>query len=165
MRGTSALAALVLAACAGTSELGQSERARLEAEAQRVAALLEAAPAPPAGELRVQLAFPDGDLDLYVTNAQSETVYFWNTPAETGGALERDARCEDPTPRVETVRIPAARPGHYRVAVDYHRRCPDSARVGFAVLLEHGSRRERASGEIGPGEWLGHVLDFDIPAQ
>ena len=34
----------------------------------------------------------------------------------------------------------------------------------FALLLEHGASRERASGEIGPGEWLGHVLEFEIPA-
>jgi hypothetical protein len=165
VRSAAALTALALAACAGPSEIGAADRARLREESQALAALLESGEPPAAGELRVRLAFPDGDLDLYVTNAQAETIYFWNTPASTGGVLERDARCEDPAPRVETVRIPRAVPGIYRVAVDYHRRCLDSARVGFALLLEHGARRERAAGEIGPGEWSSHVLEFEIPAR
>ena len=165
MRSAAAFAALALGACAGTSEISEADRTRLGEEAQAAAALIGSGDPPAAGELRVRLAFPDGDLDLYVTNAHAETIYFWNTPADTRGVLEHDARCDDPAPRVETVRIPDAVPGVYRVAVDYHRRCPDSGRVGFALLLEHGPRRERAAGEIGPGEWLSHVLDFEIPGQ
>jgi hypothetical protein len=153
----------LLAACAGDPRaLGESERLRLEAESRAAAERLVPSPTSAAGELRVQLAFPDGDLDLYVTNAHSETIYFWNTPAATGGALERDARCGDAPPRSEIVRIPAAPAGRYRVAVDYPGRCDGSGRVGFAVLLEHGERRERAGGEIGPGEWLARVLDFEL---
>jgi hypothetical protein len=163
VRFATALLALAAAACASSSEPGAAERARLDAEARDAAARLEGAPPPADGELRVRLAFPDGDLDLYVTNAHSETIYFWNTPAKTGGALEHDARCEDPAPRSETVRIPAAGPGRYRIAVDYPKQCAGSLRVGFALLLEHGASRQSASGEIGPGEWLGHVLEFEIP--
>ena len=164
MRIARALAPLaLLAACAGDPRaLGESERRRLEAEASAVAERLAASAQPSPGELRVQLAFPDGDLDLYVTNAHSETIYFWNTPAGTGGELERDARCGDPAPRTEVVRIRDAPPGRYRISVDYPRRCEGSGRVGFAVLLEHGARREHASGEIGPGEWLARVLDFEL---
>jgi hypothetical protein len=165
VRRAAALAALALAACAGTSELGEAERARLAEQSQAAAALIETRDAPAPGELRVRLAFPDGDLDLYVTNAHAETIYFWNTPAQTGGSLERDMRCDDAAPRIETVRVPAAPAGRYRVAVDYHRRCAGAARVGFAVVLEHGARSERASGEIGPGEWLGQVLEFEIPSR
>jgi hypothetical protein len=165
VRAAAALAALALASCAAPGEIGPRERARLEDEARAAAERLEAGAPPPPGELRVRLAFPDGDLDLYVTNARAETVYFWNTPARTGGELERDARCVDPAPRIETVRIPAAEPGRYRVAVDYHARCADSGRVGFAVLLQHGGERERATGEIGPGEWLPDVLQFDLATQ
>lgn len=165
MRRAAALLALALAACARSAGIGESELARLEDQARDAAALLEGSAPPAEGELRVRLAFPDGDLDLYVTNARAETIYFWNTPAETGGALEHDARCADPPPRVETVRIPAAGPGVYRVAVDYHRRCSGAARVGFALRLDYGARVETALGEIGPGEWLGHVLRFEIPAQ
>jgi hypothetical protein len=158
-----ALALLALAACAGDPRaISDSERRRLDAESRAAAEQIAAGAPPAADELRVQLGFPDGDLDLYVTNARSETIYFWNTPATTGGALERDARCNDPAPRSEIVRIPAAPPGRYRVAVDYARRCERSGRVGFAVLLEHGGRRETATGEIGPGEWLARVLDFEI---
>jgi uncharacterized protein YfaP (DUF2135 family) len=164
VRLAAALAGLALAACAGTPGIGAADRARLDGESHAAAALLETAAAPAPGELRVRLAFPGGDLDLYVTNAHAETIYFWNTPAQTGGALERDVRCDDPPPRIETVRIPDAPAGRYRVAVDYHRRCEDTARVGFAVALEHGARREHASGEIGPGEWLGQVLEFEIPS-
>jgi len=158
-----AVAALLLIACAGSpGGPADAERGQLEVEAKRALALLEGSAPPPEGELRVRLAFPAGDLDLYVTNAHAETIYFWNTPALTGGALERDARCDDAAPRVETVRIPDAPAGRYRVAVDYHRRCPEGGRVGFALLLEHGERRERASGEIGPGEWLASVLELDL---
>jgi hypothetical protein len=160
-----ALTALALAACAGTSGISEGDRARLGEESQAAAALIESGDAPAPGELRVRLAFPDGDLDLYVTNASAETIYFWNTPARTGGALERDVRCDDAAPRIETVRIPAAPAGRYRVAVDYHKRCADASRVGFAVVLEHDAQRARSSGEIGPGEWLGQVLEFEIPSR
>jgi len=153
---------LALAACAADPRaLGASERRELDAESREAAERLASSPPPAAGELRVQLSFPDGDLDLYVTNAHSEAIYFWNTPAKTGGALERDLRCADPRPRTEIVRIADAPPGHYRVSIDYSKRCRKSGRVGFAVLLEHGGRRESASGEIGPGEWL-HVLEFEL---
>jgi uncharacterized protein YfaP (DUF2135 family) len=164
VRRAAALVALALVACAGSSGIGEVERAQLADQARSAAALLEGSAPPGEGELRVQLAFPDGDLDLYVTNAQAETIYFWNTPAETGGALEHDARCADPRPRIETVRIPGAGTGVYRVAVDYHRRCAGAARVGFALRLEHGAQVETAQGEIGPGEWLGHVLQFEVAA-
>jgi hypothetical protein len=158
-----ALAALALVACASDPDrIGDAENRRLEADARAALAGLETEAPPPERELRVRLAFPDGDLDLYVTNAHSETIYFWNTPAATGGQLERDVRCEDAAPRVETVRIPDAPPGRYRVAVDYPRRCEDRSRVGFAVVLEHGARRERARGEIGPSEWLASVLEFEL---
>lgn len=165
MRFAAPLVALAFAACAARSGISRSEQARLDSESQRAAALLEAEVPPVDGELRVRLAFPDGDLDLYVTNARAETIYYWNTPAKTGGELEHDARCDDPAPRTETVLIPTAEAGHYRVAVDYPERCADSARVGFALLLEHGARREFAFGEIGPGEWLGRVLEFELPDQ
>lgn len=152
-----------LAACVRDPRaLSDSQRRALDAESHAGAEQIATAPPPAAGELRVQLAFPDGDLDLYVTNAHAEAIYFWNTPAETGGALERDVRCKDPRPRTEVVRIPDAPPGRYRVAVDYARRCEGAGRVGFAVLLEHAGRRATATGEIGPHEWLARVLDFEI---
>lgn len=112
----------------------------------------------------MQLLFgAEADLDLYVTDPFFETVYFANTSSRaSGGALEADRRCDDPVPRVETVRFERPPTGRYRVSVDYPERCgPVRAPVPFRVVVERGAQREERSGEISLGEFLPMVLEFD----
>ena len=111
---------------------------------------LEAALAdePPAatGELVVRLAFESGaDLDLYVSDPLEETVYYANTPARSGGALDADLRCAQPGQRVETVRFSEPLAGRYLVGVDFQQRCESDERVvPYVLSLEsHGHRRLR----------------------
>ena len=124
--------------------------------------------APPApGELRVELVFGAGaDLDLYLTDPAQETVYYANTPSRgSGGRLERDLRCEDPAPRVETVVVASAPPGRYRVGVDHPESCSGSSDVEpFLLTVEGpGGLRQELRGEIAHGRFAGKLLEFTLP--
>ncbi len=105
------------------------------------------------GTLRVRLAFPENaDLDLFVTDPTHETVYFANSPSRSGGALARDVRCGDPTPRIETVLFPDARPGRYRVGVDYPKSCDgDDGEAAFVVVIDGAGLTETRRGVSVPG--------------
>lgn len=119
----------------------------LEAEAARLEAALGLAPPPPAGALRVRLAFgAEADLDLYVTDALAETVYFANERAASGGRLTADARCDSPAPRIEEVLFAAPLPGTYRVGVDYmvyRASCGEQPPVVVYVLAIEGPQGRR----------------------
>jgi len=130
--------------CAAFRERETDQAARLSRESAALAALL-AAPSPasaPPGALRVRLAFgAAADLDLYVTDPLQETVYFANSPSRAGGRLDRDSRCQDPAPRVETVVFAEPRPGVYRVGVDFPEHCDGAHEpVAFAVVVDRDGR-------------------------
>jgi hypothetical protein len=138
------------------------------AQAVLLADHLRALPLAPASQLVVRLAFPrEVDLDLYVTDPQLETVYYANTPARSGGRLERDARCGDPDAevvRVETVRFEAPPAGRYRVGVDHPERCGDGDEVApYAISIEANGER---SIHAGLARWLDFTTiatEFALP--
>ena len=116
----------------------------LTARADALADALAAKPPAAAGEVVVRLAFePAADLDLYVTDPLDETVYFANTPARSGGALDADRRCDAAGDTIETVRYEAALAGRYRVGVDFQHRCGDGGRLAPWVIAidANGERR------------------------
>ncbi len=161
----SALAALALG-CAGLPGGEARRQAALAHEASTLVVALardEAALVEP-GALRVRLAFgARADLDLYVTDPAAETVYFANARAQSGGALEADLRCDAPAPRVETVAFRPARPGHYRVGVDYPKACGgDGAPALFVVAVEYGSVQREQRGVALPGRFEVIVLEFEL---
>jgi hypothetical protein len=124
--------------------------------------------APPApGELRVELVFGAGaDLDLYLTDPSQETVYYANTPSGgSEGRLERDLRCDDPAPRVETIVLPNAPPGRYRVGIDHAGGCRGggNANEPYLVIVETDARRREIPGEIPRRRFLVRVLEFVFP--
>jgi uncharacterized protein YfaP (DUF2135 family) len=114
--------------------------------------------------VRVQLLFgAEADLDLYVTDPALETIYFANTPAKLGGTLEADLRCDAAPPRIETVLLPAAPPGRYRVGVDFPERCDRSVdRVHFVVRVEGAGLRFAEESEVPFGRFLSRVLELDV---
>jgi hypothetical protein len=167
-RGFGLLAIVSLFACTSGAGPSQAEREARAAEANALAAQLAANPLMPPlpGEVRVRLVFgTSADLDLYVTDPRQETVYFANSPSRGGGRLDRDVRCGEPPPRVETVAFESARPGRYRVGVDFPPETCDGARnpAAFVVVFEsHGERREERR-SIQPGEFIPIVLEADVP--
>ncbi len=116
------------------------------------------------GAARVRLAFgSEADLDLYVTDPLSESLYFANTPIRSGGELDADQTCDDPAPRVETAMLSPASPGHYRVGVDFMTRCRrDTARVPFVVEVRAEGLRRVERGLIDFGHFQPQVLQFEI---
>jgi len=159
---------LWLAACAATPATQPPSTAWTEtarAEALHLTSRLTALPPAAADAVAVHLAFPAvADLDLYVTDPRQETAYYGNSPTRTGGTLLADRRCTDPPPRIESIHFEAARPGRYRVGVDFPQVCASAAGpVPFAVLIEHGGQRETQVGLIQPLVFLPIVLEFDVP--
>lgn len=161
------LGAISLSACAGSGGPSQAEREARAAEANELAAQLAAVAVASLnpGEIRVRLVFGEAaDLDLYVTDPRQETVYFANSPSRSGGRLERDVRCGEPPPRIETIEFASAAPGRYRVGVDFPPEVCSEVKgaVGFVVVFEsHGERREKRL-SIRPGEFLPIVLEVDL---
>jgi hypothetical protein len=140
----------------------------LEAEAAKLEAALASAPAPEAGAFRVRLAFgAAADLDLYVTDALSETIYFANERAASGGRLAADARCGSPAPRIEEVVFAAPLPGRYRVGVDYmvyRAECGEQPQVVAYVLAVDGPEGRRVQrGLARRGIFDARVLEVVLP--
>jgi hypothetical protein len=128
-----------------------------------LAAALDAPAAAAPDALVVRLAFDAAaDLDLYVTDPQQETVYFANTPARSGGALDADRTCADAAPRVETVVFEAPLPGRYRVGVDHPASCGRDAGAAFALRADRGAAGWRAEGRIAPRSFEPIVLELVV---
>ena len=156
-------ACLCALSCASAVRGGPDRVAAREVEWQALSAALSDAP-PAIGAVRVRLVFPArADLDLFVTDPTQETVYFANSPSRSGGWLDRDRRCPDPAPRVETVVFPNARPGRYRVGVDYPRPCGEpGSEVSFVVAVEGSGPAETRRGTIAPGVFLPVVVEVEL---
>ena len=158
---------MLVAACSSDSGPSQAEREARAAEANALAAQIAANPLMPPvpGEVRVRLVFGEtADLDLYVTDPFQETVYFANSPSRGGGRLDRDVRCGDPLPRIETVVFEPAQPGRYRVGVDFPPMTCDGApnSVSFVVVFESYGQRLEQRLSIRPGEFIPVALEADV---
>ncbi len=122
------------------------------------AALAATAAAAGPRTLRVRLAFGAGaDLDLYLTDLGrrgSETVYFARHESRTGGRLLRDARCGDPTPRIDAAVFDPAPSAGVRIGVDYHAGChAEAGPVPFVVEVSSDAGREIRHGVARPGHF------------
>jgi hypothetical protein len=138
--------------------------AALSARADALEAALAEAKPPGPGELVVRLAFePGADLDLYVTDPLDETIYYANTPARSGGALDADRRCEGDGDAVETVRFVAPPDGRYRVGVDFQDRCEDGERVApWVIAIDAGGERRWLRGLARWNVFASHVFEWVV---
>ena len=149
-------------------EFDADQRARLD---RLHAALAEPRSSVISSGLVVRLAFDEAaDLDLFVTDPTQESVYFANSPTRSGGTLTDDRRCNDPSPRIEVVHYANPSPGRYRVGVDFHLRCQDTALSGdeekqgiYVVRVDEGARVLEREGKVVPGQFEVIVIEFDYP--
>jgi hypothetical protein len=162
---SAAAVALALGCAAPKTPPPAPERLPGGAAGDALAAHLRASEdAVPTDSVVFRLAFGAGaDLDLYVTDPLTETVYFANTPVRSGGALARDRTCEDAAPRVETVVFERPPPGRYRVGVDHLRSCGDAEPAAFAVEVRAGARHLETTGALPLGRFDPVVLELDLP--
>jgi hypothetical protein len=130
------------------------------------AALVDTHRPAPEDELVVRLAFGAGaDLDLFVSDPQSETVYFANQEARSGGSFAEDLRCDAPSPRIETVRFERPLPGRYRIGIDYPGACGDDPNPAiFVVEWRLDDLGDRVRGRIQPLVFDNIALEFELPA-
>lgn len=115
-------------------------------------------------DVRVRLHFgAEADLDLHVTAPDLETVYFGNNPSKSGGSLEEDLRCNATTPRIEVITIPDARPGRYRIGVDFVESCVAvSGPVPYEIEVDARGFHVKERGEVARGRFRSIALEFDI---
>jgi hypothetical protein len=120
-----------------------------------------------AHDVRVRLEFGAGaDLDLFVTDPMHEEVYFANSPSRLGGVFDADRRCDDPAPRIETVRFSPAPAGRYRVSVDFPIRCqPGIEAVPYRVVVEANGEERPVEGTAHFGSLEHTVIEFEAVAR
>jgi uncharacterized protein YfaP (DUF2135 family) len=156
----------LLAGCADPAPNSVVE-ASLEKQARELAELLtqtEISAVSGQGGVLVSLAFGSGsDLDLYVTDPLSETVYFANHKSRSGGIVSGDARCDTQGPRIETVRFEKPLTGQYRVGVDYPENCDGhDGPAAFAVSVQGAGVNKSARGTIDLSRFEVIVLEFEV---
>ncbi|MEH6405371.1 MAG: hypothetical protein V7750_18510 [Sneathiella sp.] len=92
-------------------------------------------------ELTVELSWTlPVDLDLFLTGPAGETVYFANRKARSGVVMGSMMGCQSvekrSPPYTETVHIPNAEMGIYRISVDYIKDCgSNSLQADFKLRL------------------------------
>ncbi len=87
------------------------------------------------------------DLDMFLTDPAGETVYFANRLAKSGVRMGQRTSCTDiaqaPGPYFETIEIPNAIPGRYRVSVDFIKDCDHTdLEADFSVTLKNHAGNE-----------------------
>jgi len=108
------------------------------------------------------------DLDLYLTDPTSETVYFANNPSRTGARLLHDARCRHVVgaaegPFFEQAQVEDPRSGRYRIGVDFIDACgAQDAAVSFRVVVDYAGTRRETTGIVRLEEFQAIVLEFEL---
>jgi hypothetical protein len=117
-------------------------------------------------DVRVRLVFgSEADLDLIVTDPNHEELYFANTQSRLGGIFDGDARCETPSPRVETASFTPAPIGRYRVSVDFMLRCkPGIDSAPYRLIVEANGEEQTIEGVAAFGEMQHVAYQFVVNA-
>jgi len=105
-------------------------------------------------QLSVEVSWSEPvDLDLFLTDPDGETVYFANRMARSGVAMGDMMGCKNieagPPPYTETIIIPSAAIGGYRVSVDYIKDCgSNSLQAEFEIrLVDPKTRMQLGQGQ------------------
>ena len=106
--------------------------------------------------LVVEITWDDPvDLDIFLTDPPGETVYFANRLAKSGAAMGMESGCGEAAqggrPYTESIRIPAALAGRYRVSVDFIKDCGHTtlgADLRVVVKTADGAVLGRAESEV-----------------
>ena len=83
------------------------------------------------------------------------------SPSLGGGVLSKDVRCDAAAPRTEVVTFRDARPGRYRVGVEYAQSCALRRRnAPYRLEVLAGEASWHAESEIAPGSFDNVALEF-----
>jgi len=106
------------------------------------------------------------DLDLYLTDPSTESLYFGNNPTRSGSRLLTDVRCDTvrtSSAAVEHALIAKPTAGAYRVGVDFLDDCGSGIElVPFRISVDHDALHLEKSGRARVGEFLVIGLDFEL---
>lgn len=137
-----------------------------------------------AGDVEVTLTMGEPtDLDLYVTDPTTTTIYYGNTSAGSGGRLDLDANAACSSNlgvNNEHIYWPAGRApaGTYRVTAAHWRNCIQGRAVSYRVTVRACGETVVLTGQFAPGAgngdrcfaarpedraWCQEVVTFDVP--
>jgi hypothetical protein len=137
-----------------------------------------------AGDVEVTLTMGEPtDLDLYVTDPTTTTVYYGNNQAGSGGHLDLDANAacsSNMGVNNEHIYWPAGRApaGTYRVNVAHWRNCIQGRAVSYRITVRACGETVVLTGQFEPGQgngercfsarpedraWCQEVVTFDVP--
>lgn len=119
------------------------------------------------GDVQITLTWEASiDLDLWVEDPNGDTVYYNYTPIPSGGALDRDNKCDDFVyGRPENIYWPSggAPSGTYTVKVDYYEGCESGGSVTYTVRTVIQGQVSTYEGVISYGDAPDVVTTFTIP--
>jgi hypothetical protein len=121
------------------------------------------------GDVQVTLLWEgQADLDLFVTDPNTEQVSYSNTEVSSGGRLDRDARfpcgSDDSSPAAENIFWPTgeAPSGTYRAEVHYTTDCAGEGAQSIELIIQvNGRVVERARTSLDPAD-DNYVVEFRV---
>lgn len=118
------------------------------------------------GDVQITLTWHSSiDLDLHVTDPNSEEIYYSHMQSASGGQLDRDNRCSGfEMGRPENIYWPAggAPRGQYKVTVVYYNSCANSGPTPWTVRVISKGQASTYSGTIGTSGDEQDVTTFTV---
>jgi len=118
------------------------------------------------GDVQVTLTWQtNDDIDLYVTDPNGDTVYFYNDVVASGGELDRDNTCSDfVLGRPENIFWPqdGAPQGSYVVKVNYFGPCGDVHPVNWTVRVVNEGNVQTFNGTLQYDDETQDVTTFTV---
>lgn len=128
---------------------------------------VDCTPEPSTGEVQVLLSWNNyNDLDLIVTDPNSESIWFKNRRVSNGGQLEIDMNVEYPDSKTPIENIywqqGTAPNGTYNVYLMYYRQHETFAETPYKIIVKHGGKTEEYTGTINTLREAIHICTFSL---
>ena len=129
--------------------------------------IIDCTPTPSTGEVQVLLSWTNyNDLDLIVTDPDSESIWFKNRRVASGGQLEIDMNVEYPDSETPIENIywkqGGAPDGTYNVYLLYYKRHENIAENPYKITVKHGNKTDEYTGTINNEKDVIHICSFTL---
>lgn len=128
---------------------------------------IDCKPAPSTGDVQVLLSWNNyNDLDLIVTDPDSETVWFKNRHVPSGGQLEIDMNVKYPDSKtpIENIYWPTggAPNGTYNVYLLYYKQHENTDGNPYKITVKHGEKTDKYTGIVKNEKETIHICTFTL---
>ena len=128
---------------------------------------IDCTPKPSTGDVQVLLSWDNyNDLDLIVSDPNSESIWFKNRRVASGGKLEIDMNVEYPDSKtpIENIYWPqgSAPNGTYNVYLLYYKRHENIAENLYKITVKYGDKTDEYTGTINNEKEGIHICSFTL---